>query len=274
MDFSQPFRVLTPTLDGPVLRALSRSDSAMTRPQVLSLAGEGSEAGIRKVLNRLVEQGLVIQERIGIHYTYRANRDHILWDAVEVIVAAHERLDARIKIHVSKWNIQPLSVELFGSVATGQSTIASDIDLMVVSPFVPDDQDEEWNRQVDDLRESVERWTGNACEILIMDPPQLVEARANDEPALKSPRVSVAGDTIDSMLPTLEIARKFSKNFGAAQLGLTNMPAVPISPELKKSLDQVSKAAAMQISPQTRRLFEEISKSIATYRPPNPKSSR
>lgn len=210
MDFSRPYRALIPTLDGPVLRAVAGSEGALTRPQILALANEGSEAGVRKVLNRLVEQGVVIEQRVGSFYTYQANRDHLTWPAVEILVSAHDRLDDRIKRLVGEWKIQPLSVELFGSVATGESTSASDIDLMVVSPHIEDDQAEPWDLQIDDLRNAVERWTGNTCEVLVMDPLELVRAKANGEPTLDSKRVSLAGDRIDAMVPSNEIAQILS----------------------------------------------------------------
>src|SRR5665811_1674142 len=78
VDFSQPFRAVTPTLDGPVLRVLARTTHPMTRQQVADLLGEASEAGVRKVLRRLAEQGVVIEQRIGTHYTYVGNRERIL----------------------------------------------------------------------------------------------------------------------------------------------------------------------------------------------------
>ena len=244
MDFSQPFRALTPTLDGPVLRALARSRSAMTRQQIVILAGEGSEAGIRKVLNRLVEQGIVIQERIGTHYTYAANREHILWPAVEIVASAHDKLDERIRSRVEEWEIQPLSVELFGSVATGLSTRESDIDLMVVSPHMAHDKEDAWDQQIDDLRESVERWTGNVCEILVMDSPRLVEAKASQEPTLASPRVSLVGDKIDLMLPNLDIARQASTLLAKSNSrAITQALTAATSPETKRLLAEVAKYA-------------------------------
>jgi hypothetical protein len=100
MDFSQPFRVLTPTLDGPVIRVLARTTHPMTRQQVTELIGDASEAGVRKVLRRLADQGMVIEQRIGGRYIYVGNREHILWPAVEVLMSAADRLDAAIREHV------------------------------------------------------------------------------------------------------------------------------------------------------------------------------
>ncbi len=251
MDFSRPFRAVTPTLDGPVLRALAASQSALTRTQVLRLVDEGSEAGVRKVLKRLVEQGIVVEEHVGSRFTYRANREHIMWPAVEVLTTAHERLDERIQGHVNDWTIKPMSVELFGSVATGQSTSASDVDLIVVSPYLESDQNEPWDQQVDDLRDAVQQWTGNFCEILVMDPPELIEAKANNEPTLSSRRVSLAGDSIDSMIPSQEYAQRLSEQLR--------------SPELARQMERVSKLAPQSFdTPAMKRIQDQVAKIAAS----------
>lgn len=114
MDLTEPFRALTPTLDGPVLRVLAGTVEPMSRQQVTGLVGDASEAGVRKVLRRLSDQGLVVEQRVGTQYTYAVNRDHIMWPAVDLAVTAAERLDARIREHVEAWQVAPLSVELFG----------------------------------------------------------------------------------------------------------------------------------------------------------------
>jgi predicted nucleotidyltransferase len=218
VDFSQPFRALTPTLDGPVLRVLARTTQPMTRQQVADLIAVASEAGVRKVLRRLAEQGVVIEERIGTHYSYVGNREHILWPAVEVFMSAADRLDTTIREHVEAWEVPALSVELFGSVAAGTSTADSDIDLMVYRPSLTEDQVELWDGQVAELRVAVERWTGNACEVLEIDPRTLVEMAAEDEPVLKAPRVPISGLNIAAAVPSMEIAKSIQKAMASSDV--------------------------------------------------------
>ncbi len=47
----------------------------MTCQQIADLIGDASEAGVRKVLRRLAEQGLVIEQRVGRQYTYVGKSD-------------------------------------------------------------------------------------------------------------------------------------------------------------------------------------------------------
>ena len=250
VDFSQPFRAVTPTLDGPVLRVLARTTQPMTRQQVADLIGVASEAGVRKVLRRLSEQGVVIEQRIGTHYSYVGNREHILWPAVEVFMSAADRLDTTIREHVEAWEVPALSVELFGSVAAGTSTADSDIDLMVYRPSLTEDQVELWDGQVAELRVAVQRWTGNACEVLEIDPRTLVEMAAEDEPVLKAPRVPISGLNIATAVPSMEIAKSIQKamtssdvNKFLASVGSEHLFEVAISPAVQRTIVELGKQA-------------------------------
>lgn len=250
VDFSQPFRAVTPTLDGPVLRVLARTTQPMTRQQVADLIGVASEAGVRKVLRRLAEQGVVIEQRIGTHYSYVGNREHILWPAVEVFMSAADRLDTTIREHVEAWEVPALSVELFGSVAAGTSTADSDIDLMVYRPSLTEDQVELWDGQVAELRVAVERWTGNACEVLEIDPRTLVEMAAEDEPVLKAPRVPISGLNIAAAIPSMEIAKSIQKAMASsdvnrflASIDSKHLFDVAISPAVQRTIVELGKQA-------------------------------
>jgi predicted nucleotidyltransferase len=241
---------VTPTLDGPVLRVLARTTQPMTRQQVADLVGEASEAGVRKVLRRLAEQGVVIEQRIGTHYSYVGNREHILWPAVEVFMSAADRLDTTIREHVEAWEVPALSVELFGSVAAGTSTADSDIDLMVYRPSLTEDQVELWDSQVAELRMAVERWTGNACEVLEIDPRTLVEMAAEEEPVLKAPRVPISGLNIAAAFPSMEMARNIQKTMASsdvnrllASIDSKHLFDVAISPELRRTIVELGKQA-------------------------------
>ncbi len=265
MDFSQPFQALTPTLDGPVLRVLAKSTTPMTRRQVTDLVNRASEAGVRKVLNRLAEQGLVIEERIGSNYTYAANREHIMWPAVEIIMDSHNRLEEKIREYVKSWSIQPFSVELFGSVAAGTSTSESDIDVMIYRPHIDDDSMLSWDEQVADLSAQVERWTGNVCEILEIDPPTLVELSSNKEATLSAPSRPLVGVRAGSVFQSAELAKSISSIMQSSNafkdINIPALAQLTLSPALQQTLSELGKNY-MQ-SPEMKRAFKHLQESIA-----------
>lgn len=193
MDFSAPYRVISPTLEGPILRALGGAATALTRSQILSLIDDASEAGVRKALGRLVEQGIVIEERIGSRYTYAANREHLLWPSVEGLFGARDLLRNKVRDLTAGWAIPPVSIELFGSVAQGVSDHVSDVDILVIASALRSDEEETWEQQIADLRDNVGRWTGSSCDVVVLDPDDLVAAVDRDDPILRSAMSNLAG---------------------------------------------------------------------------------
>ena len=65
---------------------------------------------------------------------------------------------------------------------------------------------------------AVQRWTGNACEILELDPRTLLEMAAEDEPVLRAPRVPICGLNIAAAVPSMEIARSIQKAMASSDV--------------------------------------------------------
>ena len=86
-----------PTLDGPVLLTLAKLTGPVTGRQVHQLTGIGSEAGVRKVLTRLVRHGLVREYPAGGAYLCSINREHLAWPAVEELAGMRGQLLARLR---------------------------------------------------------------------------------------------------------------------------------------------------------------------------------
>jgi len=200
VDFSQPYRVITPTLEGPILSVLAEVTTPLTRGQIVSLVEDASEAGVRKALARLVEQGIVIEHRFGKRYTYEANREHLLWPSVEGLFAARRRFRELVQGLVADWLVPPVSVELFGSLASGASDEGSDVDLIIVRPELDASLEETWDAQVADLHDRVVRWTGNACDIIVLGPAEFEKACDDDEPILRPPTSNLAGMPLAALL--------------------------------------------------------------------------
>lgn len=87
MDFEHPFRAVAPTLDGDVLTVLARADEGFSGRQIHRLLGQGSEQGIRKAAERLVEQGVVLRSQVGRANVYRLNRKHVAAPHIEGLAA-------------------------------------------------------------------------------------------------------------------------------------------------------------------------------------------
>lgn len=197
MDLSDPTRAVTPTLDGPVLAVLAAAGRPLTVGQVAQQATRGSEIGIRRSLARLVEQGIVRAIWMGRNQVHELNRDHIAADIAVALANLRPALWERFRVEFKSWKVKPLLACVFGSAARGDGDEASDIDLLLVHPPFPGepkpsrmnsavgsqiadavgsfalasenaDDAQRWESQLEGLRDAVERWTGNALQIVDM----------------------------------------------------------------------------------------------------------
>jgi hypothetical protein len=183
MDLGRPLSTITPTLDGDVLAVLATSDVTFTTGQLQRILTRNSEEGIRKVLLRLVKQGVVHSDRVGNAFTYRLNRDHLAAEHIIGLANLQGKFLKRIQDRLESWRPAPKYAAIFGSAARGSMTGDSDLDLLLVRP--DDTDDVSWEAQVNDLTADVTRWTGNDTQPLEFTASELA-ARGRHEPVLRA----------------------------------------------------------------------------------------
>lgn len=176
MDFAHPLRVVSPTLDGDVLIVLAGADEEFSGRRIHQLVGDGSEPGVRKAVERLVGQGIVLRRRAGRANLYRLNREHVSAEAIELLVGARSQLIAWLEEAIASWEVVPRCTVLFGSAARGQAGPDSDLDLLVVRPSKVDEEDPIWQSQLSSLQRSATAWTGNDARIVELGEIELGDA--------------------------------------------------------------------------------------------------
>lgn len=183
MELGRPLSTITPTLDGDVLAVLARSDVAFTTGQLHRVLQRHSEGGIRKVLTRLVKQGVVQSDRVGNAFNYRLNRDHLATEYIIGLANLQGKLLKRIEDRFDSWRLPPVYAAVFGSAARGSMTADSDLDLLLIRP--DDANDLLWETQVNDLIAEVTQWTGNDTRPLEFTAAEIA-ARGRGEPVLRA----------------------------------------------------------------------------------------
>lgn len=108
MELGRPLATITPTLDGDVLAVLARSEVTFTTGQIHRILTRNSEEGIRKVLLRLVKQGVVHSDRVGNAFTYRLNRDHLAAEYIIGLAGLQGKLLKRIEDRLAAWQLPPV----------------------------------------------------------------------------------------------------------------------------------------------------------------------
>jgi predicted nucleotidyltransferase len=202
VDLANPFRSVAPSVEADVLAVLSRTEAALTGAGVQRMAGR-SYAQVTGVLRRLVEHGLVDVEQHGRTYSYRLNREHVLAPAVEALVAAGDDVEARLRAALEEWRPQPQAVVLFGSFARRDGDAGSDIDLCLVRPDDVAEDTPAWAAQRYDLARRLERWTGNAAQMVELSVGELDTAVRRNDPLVVSLRRegrTIIGPSVRSLL--------------------------------------------------------------------------
>ncbi len=194
MDLSQPFAVVSPTLDGPVLGVLAGTTRPMAARDVARLVQRGSWSGVRRTLHRLAAQGIVHVETVGNAQLYTLNRAHLAAPAVEMLTSLRARLVERLREAIAAWPVQPAHASLFGSAARGDGDADSDIDLFIVRPKRTAEDDAPWRQQLDDLAHDVFAWTGNHAGISEIGTSEVARAvRTPAGRAIRADGIDLAG---------------------------------------------------------------------------------
>jgi hypothetical protein len=188
IQLDRPFLLLSPTVDGDVLSKLALAEAEFTPPQVHRLIGRHSVEGVRNALQRLAEQGIVLQRRAGMAVLYQLNRSHLAAPAVIAIARIQSQLIERLRDRFGEWSIRTPYSALFGSSATGQMGPNSDLDIFVVRPARIDPESGSWRSQLDTLSRDCSLWTGNDCRILEYSAVEVVRAISNNDAAIQDIR--------------------------------------------------------------------------------------
>jgi predicted nucleotidyltransferase len=206
MDVAHPIRAVVPSLDGPVLEVLAGTTLPLSTLKVHRLARTGSPNGVRKVLERLALEGIALADPRGNATYYVANREHLAWPAVEMLVGLRRSMLEQLEGILSRWTIRPLHASVFGSTARADGDARSDIDIFIIKPVLSSADDERWGEQLDDLRVRVLALTGNRCQAFDLTSDRLSEHVAAHDPLVQAwldDGVHLIGDPLSTIVAVL-----------------------------------------------------------------------
>ena len=183
MHFGRPLEALTPTLDGDVLSVLARTDTEMTGRGIQRLAGHGSHQGIRNAADRLASKASCYAAPQGAPTSTSSTETTSRRRGSRDSAALPEQVLERLRSAIGAWTQPRPWPVLFGSVATGLSTPASDLDLLIVRPAGCDPDEPTWKRADLLTRRTSTAWTGNDARIIEYDEENLAEQET--EPLLR-----------------------------------------------------------------------------------------
>ena len=184
MQLNKPLGTVTPTLDGDVLAVLASADATFTISQVHRILTTVSAEGIRKVLNRLAIQGVVLHDQVGRTNTYRLNTEHLAAEPIMALARLNAEFLNRLEVHLYEWGETLRYAAVFGSAATGHMRLDSDIDLILVRSDSDHEASDLWEQRVTEVARRITAWTGNDGRIVEYGADEFRAAAAAGEPLL------------------------------------------------------------------------------------------
>lgn len=174
MYFGEPFGGLIPGARGAVLAVLLRTDAPLTGRQIHGLVHtEHSLGAVQEALRVLARLGIVETRTVGRAGVHTINESHA---AVAHLRSLADPVGALKQAIAESTDSQVEAVVLFGSIARGEASVDSDIDLAVIASA-------DWDGR-DRLEETVRSRLGNGCDVLLFTPDQFHQLARDGEPVV------------------------------------------------------------------------------------------
>lgn len=139
-----------------VLDALLRAESPLSGRALSRITGL-SQSSAQRTVAHLRQIGLVETLSVPPALLYRPNLDHLAMPLVQEMLNLDRTLRERLAELVRTWNVKAENVTVFGSVARGEPTDASDIDVLVVRRTGVRVDDPVWQEQIASMGSMLER---------------------------------------------------------------------------------------------------------------------
>jgi predicted nucleotidyltransferase len=172
--FGEPFGGIIPGARGAVLAALLRTGAPLTGRQVHGLLSDDySLWTVQEALKTLARLGIVETQTIGRAGVHTINEEHT---SVAPLRALLDPVAALRDVVSPVTGKDTSAVILFGSIARGEATPDSDIDLAVIAP-------PGWDKRTE-LEDSVRTRLGNDCDVLVFTEAEFDRLATTGEPVV------------------------------------------------------------------------------------------
>ncbi len=169
MKFQKPLNEIFKNLSHvKVLRVLTTSELDLTGNEIARLAGI-SPLGCKNTLDHLQELNILAIRKVGRAYLYRLRDENLIIQKLLKSLFLNEQklLDEELKKVAQHFGNFAHSVYLFGSVARGEESFQSDIDLCVITS--DPNRLEQAREKAMEMTDLLNRETGITPNILVMD---------------------------------------------------------------------------------------------------------
>ena len=166
MDLGRPIEALIPGARGQILGAIICAGRELSTAEIGRLAGVSGPQTSR-VLAQLVELGIVERREVPPAVIYRAVEGNVVIGLLQKLCDVRNAVLAHASATLVSITPAPSRLSIYGSVATGQAGMDSDIDVLIVRPDGADD-DDRWVETLSIWRRGLETFAGMRVSMLEM----------------------------------------------------------------------------------------------------------
>lgn len=168
MDFRRPVEAVIPGVQGRILAVLVETTAELNLRTVARLAGV-SPAQASRVLPELVALGLVERREAPPSALFTMVEDNVASRAIRALSRSRAAVLKEFGSLAHDMDPSPVSVVVFGSLATGEADATSDLDIVIIRPAGVLDDDDPWASSLDAWRTAARHLTGNRVQVLDID---------------------------------------------------------------------------------------------------------
>lgn len=184
MELSRAGSDILGDVEAATLLALARLTKGASGRELARLSGMATHSSTRRILQKLVQIGLVTTEEAPNAVLYTLNRDHVLWQPLFEILVTPAVVEDRISQIVAEVAGADVAAVLFGSFARRDSNAWSDIDLALIFP--DHSAASERDRVTDELQDRILRLTGNPVQVVAITQSLFRSMVGNHDPLVTS----------------------------------------------------------------------------------------
>jgi predicted nucleotidyltransferase len=165
MDVARPVVAVIPGVQGRILAVLAETTAELNLRTIARLSGV-SLAQASRVLPLLVDLGIVERREAPPSALFRFVPENVASRAIAALARTRQAILEELGDSAGALDPTPVSVVVFGSLARGEATPKSDIDVVVVRPREVDEDEPAWREGIDTWREHAYRHSGNRVDVL------------------------------------------------------------------------------------------------------------
>jgi predicted nucleotidyltransferase len=200
MDFLRPVETVIPGAQEKLLAVFVETTAALSIRTAARLSGV-SPAQTSRILPELAVLGILERNEVPPSTGYRLVEDSVATRALRQLARSRDLVLDGLSVAARAMPILPISILVFGSMARGDATRTSDIDVVMVRPGRGAGM-ANWSVGVEEWCHAVGRLTGNGVDVMEVDEGD-VRARLRSHspvwPDIQHEGVAVFGRSLDEL---------------------------------------------------------------------------